>query len=79
MMDLAKHAPATDHARIDAAIRPARHLLAMLRRAWAARAGSLTTITAFSAIPMIGFIGLSVDYGMELAASRSSIMPPTRR
>lgn len=44
------------------------HLLAMLRRAWAARAGSLTTITAFSAIPMIGFIGLSVDYGMELAA-----------
>jgi len=43
-------------------------LLTMVRRAWAARAGSLTTITAFSAIPMIGFIGLSVDYGMELAA-----------
>ncbi len=45
-----------------------RQLPTLLRRAWAARSGSLTTITAFSAIPMIGFIGLSVDYGMELAA-----------
>ena len=45
-----------------------RGLSMFLRRAWGARSGSLTTITAFSAIPMIGFIGLSVDYGMELAA-----------
>ena len=47
---------------------PLRRLPALMRRAWAARSGSLTTITAFSAIPMVGFIGLSVDYGMELAA-----------
>lgn len=45
-----------------------RRLPKLMQRAWAARSGSLTTITAFSAIPMVGFIGLSVDYGMELAA-----------
>ena len=45
-----------------------RRLPGVIRQAWAARSGSLTTITAFSVIPIVGFIGLSVDYGMELAA-----------
>ena len=45
-----------------------RRLPEVVRQAWAARSGSLTTITAFSVIPIVGFIGLSVDYGMELAA-----------
>ncbi|MCJ2013435.1 pilus assembly protein [Methylobacterium sp. J-076] len=45
-----------------------RRLPDLLRRSWADRSGSLTTIFAFSAIPLVGFVGLAVDYGMELAA-----------
>lgn len=47
---------------------PFRRVPSLLRRAWNERRGSLTPIFAFSAIPMVGFIGLSIDYGMELAA-----------
>lgn len=43
-------------------------LSALLRRSCADRRGSLTTMFAFSAIPLIGFVGLATDYGLELAA-----------
>lgn len=45
-----------------------RRLPALLRRSCTDRSGSLTTIFAFSAIPLIGFVGLATDYGLELAA-----------
>lgn len=40
----------------------------LARRVVNDRAGSLTTMFAFSLIPMIGFVGLATDYGLELAA-----------
>lgn len=45
-----------------------RRVTALLRRSWTDRSGSLTTLFAFSTIPLIGFIGLATDYGLELAA-----------
>jgi Flp pilus assembly protein TadG len=45
-----------------------RSLRKLVRRAAKDRAGSLTTIFAFSLVPLIGFIGLATDYGLELAA-----------
>ncbi len=50
-------------------VRALRHSVRrLLRRAVADRAGSLTTIFAFSLIPLVGFVGLATDYGLELAA-----------
>ncbi len=40
----------------------------LLRRGAAETSGSLTTLFAFSVIPLIGVVGLATDYGMELAA-----------
>lgn len=40
----------------------------LVRRVARDRAGSLTTLFAFSLIPLIGFVGIATDYGLELAA-----------
>lgn len=45
-----------------------RRLPALLRRSGSDQSGSLTTMFAFSAIHLIGFVGFATDYGLELAA-----------
>ena len=78
-MASAKHAPDTRNDPLTSAsiglrlpmtlVRTLRHSMRChLKRIAVDRAGGLTTIFAFSLIPLIGFVGLATDYGLELAA-----------